>query len=191
MNQNTSEEKLKRYQGDNTTAAADNGDDEDKGRLESRIGELEETSTIISFDENLRDSLMQGCGNSSHFHYKISHFSRYKKPKTADSCYLNAFKNCFSVFASPHVREEVNITEIVRKNDSRAKSAPMRTSISSDFQHLLERDTFKVILKEKLPNGSYVLTALFVHAIESNAEGKVKYKARYVISRHRDSMKRY
>ena len=53
------------------------------------------------------------------------------------------------------------------------------------------RGTFKVILREELPDGANALTARFVLAIKSNADGQVKYKARYVIGGHRDRLKQY
>ena len=65
----------------------------------------------------------------------------------------------------------------------------MRLAINSEVQDLLRREIFKVILKEELPDSANVLTARFVPAIESNADGEVKYKARYVIGGHRDSAK--
>ena len=45
--------------------------------------------------------------------------------------------------------------------------------------------------RSELPDGANILTARFVLAIKSNADGEVKYKARYVVGGHRDSMKHY
>ena len=51
----------------------------------------------------------------------------------------------------------------------------MREAIMSEVQDLLRRGTFKVILKEELPDGANALTVRFVLAIKSNANGKIKY----------------
>ena len=56
---------------------------------------------------------------------------------------------------------------------------------------LLKRRTFKVMLKEKLPDGANALTARFVLAVKSNPDGDVKFKARYVIGGHRNQLKHY
>ena len=67
----------------------------------------------------------------------------------------------------------------------------MKDPIYSEVRDLLSRGTFKVILKEELPDGANALTACFVLAIKSSADGQVKYKARYVIGSHRDLLKQY
>ena len=67
----------------------------------------------------------------------------------------------------------------------------MRSAIRTEIRDLLRRGTFKVILNEKLPDGANALTARFVLAIKSSADGDVKYKARNVIGSHRDVLKIY
>ncbi len=57
----------------------------------------------------------------------------------------------------------------------------MRSAIRNEIRQLLSRGTFKVFLKEELPDGANVLTARFFLSIKSNTDGEVKYKARYVI----------
>ena len=49
----------------------------------------------------------------------------------------------------------------------------------------------KVTLKEESLDGANSLTARFVFTINFNADGEVKYKARYVIGEHRDSINSY
>ena len=67
----------------------------------------------------------------------------------------------------------------------------MNEAIMSEVGDLLGRGTFKVILKEDLPDGANALTARFALAIKSNADEEIKYKARYVIGVHRDRLKHY
>ena len=95
----------------------------------------------LSFDEKSRTVLVQKTAESAHDRYNIIQVKPFMEPETAATNYLSALNNCFSVFASPHVSEDVNITEIVHKNDPRANSAPMRTVIISEFQDLLRRGT--------------------------------------------------
>ena len=60
-----------------------------------------------------------------------------------------------------------------------------------EVQDLLKRGTFNVILKEELPDGANALTARFVLAIKSNADGEIKFRARYVMGAHRDKLKHF
>ena len=85
----------------------------------------------------------------------------------------------------------IKVTEIIDKDDPRASSIEMKSVIKEEVRDLLQRGTFKVMLKEELPDGANALTARFVSAIKSNADGQVKYKARYFIGGHRDKLKHY
>ncbi len=67
----------------------------------------------------------------------------------------------------------------------------MRAAIDREVCDLFRRGTFKVILKEELPDRANALTARFFLAIKSNPHGKIKHKARYVIGGHRDRLKHY
>eukprot|EP00171_Calliarthron_tuberculosum_P022290 IDg22290t1 len=59
----------------------------------------------------------------------------------------------------------------------------------AEIRELLERKTFKVILREEVPPNANILPGRFVLAIKSTEDGKIKYKSRYVIGGHRDRMK--
>ena len=61
----------------------------------------------------------------------------------------------------------------------------------TEIRDLLHRETFEVILKEEIPEGSNVLTARFVLAIKSIEDGEIKFKARYVAGGHQDKLKDY
>ena len=80
------------------------------------------------------------------------------------------------------------MTDVIKDNDLRASNPEMRDSISSEVLDLLKSGTFTVLLQEELPVGSNAFTPRFVLAIKSNADGKIKYKTRYVISGHRDRL---
>ena len=45
------------------------------------------------------------------------------------------------------------------------------------------------MLKEEVPESSYILTARFVLVIKSKNLGEIRFKARYVIGGHKDIMK--
>ena len=67
----------------------------------------------------------------------------------------------------------------------------MIAAIKKEVKGLFERGTFKVILKEEIPKDANVLGARFVLAIKSTIDGKIKFKARYVIGGHRDRLKAF
>ncbi len=79
----------------------------------------------------------------------------------------------------------------MEKNDPRANIPEMHEAIKCEVRELLQRSTFKVVVKEELPDGANALTARFVLEIKSNSVGKIKYKARYVVGGHRDTLKHY
>ena len=56
----------------------------------------------------------------------------------------------------------INIMEVINKHDPCAQSSQMREAVFKEVRELLIRGTFKVILKEELPDGANVLTASFV-----------------------------
>ena len=85
----------------------------------------------------------------------------------------------------------IRMIEVIGKNDPRASSTEMRNSINEGVHEIFSRKTSKFILKEELPEGANPLSARFVLAIKSKADGQVKYKARCVIGGHPDYKKHY
>ncbi len=83
------------------------------------------------------------------------------------------------------------MTKVVNENDPRAETPEMREAIQIEVRDQLHRETFKVIIREELPNGANALTARFVLAIKSNSDSEIKYKARYVIGGYSDTLKHY
>ena len=57
----------------------------------------------------------------------------------------------------------------------------MRQVITEEVQDLPHKGTYKVIIKKELPDSANALVVRFVLAIKSRADGKIKFKARYVI----------
>lgn len=99
---------------------------------------------------------------------------------------LNKFGNTSAEFDSPC---DVLRTEIVTQGDPRAQSWEMTAAKKAEIKSLLDRQTFKLILREELLSDGNILPGCFVMAIKSTGDGKIKYKARYVIGGHRDKYK--
>ena len=70
-------------------------------------------------------------------------------------------------------------------------SSEMHEAKMKEVRDLFRRDTFRVILKEDLPESANALTARFALVIMSSTEGETKYKARYVIGGHHDKLKHF
>ena len=82
-------------------------------------------------------------------------------------------------------------TEIVQASDPPATGPRMFEAKYSESGDLICRGTFKVILKQEVPEGANVLTAQFVLAIKSTVDGEIKFKVRYVAEAHLDVLKDY
>ena len=94
-------------------------------------------------------------------------------------------------FSTPTDEILVRLTEIIPSDDPRAKDPRMAAAIKEEVRDLLRRGTFKVILSEEIPDVANVLTARYVLAIKSKADGSIKFKTRYVIGGHKDILKHY
>ena len=77
---------------------------------------------------------------------------------------------------------------MINKDDPRAHSPETKKAIHSEVHDLARRGTVTLIPKSELPNGANAVTARFVLAIKSDADGKVKYKARYAIGGQRNNL---
>lgn len=58
-----------------------------------------------------------------------------------------------------------------------------------EIHGLLDRETFKFILREDVPPDANILPDRFVLSIKSTEDSETEYKARYVIGGHLDRMK--
>lgn len=81
--------------------------------------------------------------------------------------------------------------KVVQINDKRAHYSEMKAPIKSEVIDLLRRGTFKVITRKEIPDGANALTARFVLATNSKADGDIKYKALYVVGGHRNIMNHF
>ena len=159
--------------------------------VENRIGEWVGPYTVKSFDERSRIVLVQKDEDAPHERYNIAQVKPFLRPEAAATSFLDTVRNTLLEFVTESRPFDTQMTEVVDKNDPRADSPEMRAAIYREVTDLLRRGTFKVILKEELPDGANALTARFVLAIKSNADGQIKYKARYVIGGHRDRLKQF
>ncbi len=96
-------------------------------------------------------------------------------------------------FSASDEEEEiiVHLTEIIDPNDPRASSKQMSQAKRKEIKGLLDRGTFSIILRERVPPDGNVLPGRFDFAINSTEDGQIKFKARCVIDGHRDRIKNF
>ncbi len=78
---------------------------------------------------------------------------------------------------------------MIEKNDPRTSSAKMKAAIAKEITGLLDRGTFKIILRDEVPKGANVVGGRFVLAIKEEGTEDERYRARFVVLGHRDKDK--
>lgn len=78
-------------------------------------------------------------------------------------------------------------TEVIKDHDPRAKLFDQAKA--KEIQGLIQRGTWKVVLRREVPLNANVMGGRFVLAIKDGGTGKELYKARYVVQGFRDKMK--
>lgn len=80
------------------------------------------------------------------------------------------------------------MTEVLDPTGDCALSPKKAAAKQLEIRNLIERGTFKFILKYELPSYGNILPGRFLLAIKSPVDGKVMFCARYVIGSHHEKM---
>ena len=123
--------------------------------------------------------------------YYFAQVKPFLEPEPAALNFMATVHFALQKYASAPTSDDCSITEVIEESDPRARSPEMQATKLQEVRDLLNRGTFKDILKEKLPEGANALTARFVLAIKSKIDGHIKFKARYVVGGHRDKLKQF
>ena len=67
----------------------------------------------------------------------------------------------------------------------------MMKAKQSEIRDLIDRCTFRAVLRTELADGANMITPRYVLAIKSEEDKEDRYKARYVAGGHQDIMKDY
>ena len=159
--------------------------------VENRIGEWTGPFIVKTVDMKSKIVTVQEDSKSPFQRFNFTQVKPFRTPEAIAVDYLQTLHDAFKPYASPAEALDIRLTEVVRADYERASSPKMQKAILAEVRDLLRRGTFKVVLKEELPDGANALTARFVLAIKSTVDGKVKYKARYVMGGHRDRLKNF
>jgi hypothetical protein len=77
----------------------------------------------------------------------------------------------------------VNVTEAVEKKDPRASGREFSVAKQKELLGLLERGTFKVVLRREIPKNAPVMKGRFVLVIKNRDTDQEVYKARLCSTR--------
>ena len=157
-------------------------------QFDSRIGEWVGPFTITAVDEEKKQVFIQDSRVGQSRPFNIAQVKRYHQPEQLAETFMADLRNSLQYFQSPE-DDDVYLTEIIPNRDERATSVEMREAKLQEIKNLLNRGTFKVILREEIPKDVNVLPGRFVLALKSTEDGEIKHKARYVIGGHRDRLK--
>lgn len=113
--------------------------------------------------------------------FGFAQVKRYLTNEDATRSFFLDLQHAMSTLRGEHSHEDVYLTEVIRDKDPRSSSKEMPEAKRREIRGLLERGTFKVILREDIPEDGNVLPGRFVPSIKSTEDREVKWKARYVI----------
>ena len=82
---------------------------------------------------------------------------------------------------------EVFMTEVIHPSDPRAEK--LKEAKKKEIQGLIDRRTWKIVLKDEVPADANVLGGRFVLAIKDEGTRNEVWKARFVVQGYRDKLK--
>lgn len=75
----------------------------------------------------------------------------------------------------------VQVTEVLQPTDPRSSSPAAQAAVEKELRGLIERGTFRVVLRQEMTKGKKPLTGKMVLAIKALGEPEEKYKGRFVV----------
>ncbi len=94
-----------------------------------------------------------------HERNNLAHVGPFLEPNAAAISFLGNLNSRISPFASGYYPQLIYATEVIDKDEPRAKTPEMRESIHAEVRDLVKCGTFKVILRSELPDEANTLAA--------------------------------
>ncbi|MEM6805931.1 MAG: reverse transcriptase domain-containing protein, partial [Bacteroidota bacterium] len=128
-----------------------------------------------------------------HSIHQVLPASEYDKILNGDKV-IDELQTMFSSFTSrprhptcpPY---QIHITEVLHSADPRAHGPLADEAKRTEIEGLIKKGTWKVVLKEEIPDDANILTGHFVITIKDVESDTPIFKARYVIHGHKDKEK--
>ena len=134
-----------------------------------RIGEYVGPFTVIAYDSITKTVLVQNEAGGKYEKYSAAQTKLFiradpekKTPEVIVIDYMKQIHSSLSEYRTPANEIDVRLTEVIQSSDPRTRDLRMAKAIQDEARDLLRRGTFKVILKEEIPDGANVLTARYV-----------------------------
>ena len=153
------------------------------------IGEWVGPFTVESFDLRRRFVHVRDVQVGPAKPFGFAQVKNYLSAESTTESLFAELQDILSAFRSTDDESDIHLTEILQSDDPRTRSAEMSEAKRREIKGLLDRGTFKIILREDIPTDGNVLPGRFVLAVKSTEDEEVKFKARYVIGGHRDKLK--
>lgn len=120
--------------------------------------------------------------------YSKTAVKRYYEPSVESDRYMEEMHNTMMNIADERLGNvhRVHVTEVLSEKDPRASDSKMNEAKRKEIRGLIERGSFRVILREDIPEGANRLRARYVLAIKDAGTDKEVWKARYIVQGHRD-----
>ena len=153
--------------------------------VNNRIGEWVGPHTVASADYSSKIVHAKESEQGLPRPYNFAQVKPYVSATEASRAFLLDVQRSLKGFATEE-SEDAFLTEVLNPNDPRSSSSRMTDAKRAEIKGIMERGTFKVILREEIPPNGNVLPGRFVLSIKSTENGEEKFKARYVVGGHRD-----
>ena len=157
--------------------------------VNSRIGEWLGPFVIEGMDNKIayiRDEV-----NSPARPFNIVQVKPYYQPDIMANEFISNINRVLSYHCSPADEDTIFMTEILTDADPRAHSKEMNDAKKREIRDLLRRGTFTAVIMDDIPPDANVIPGRFVLAIKSKLDGKIMFKARFVVGGHRDRLKEF
>ena len=161
-----------------------------EGMVENRIGEWIGPFRIHAVDQKRKLVFVQDVRFGSARPFNLTQVKWYHSPEAINHSFFSDMREGLFDLRSPS-DVDVHLTEILTPAYARTNSRKMSEAKHEEIPNLLNRRTFRVVLREDIPTDANLLPGRFVLSIKSTFDGQTKFKARYVIGGHRDKLKHF
>ena len=158
--------------------------------VKNRIGEWVGPHTVASAGYSSKIVHVKESEQGLPRPYNFAQVKPYVSATKASRAFLLDVQRSLKGFATEE-SEDAFLTEVLTPNDPRSSSSRMTDAKRAEIKGLLERGTFKVILREEIPPNGNVLPGRFVLSLKSTEDGEERFMARYVVGGHRDRHKSF
>ena len=125
-------------------------------RVESLIGEWIGPYKVHAVDQPKKLVFVKDSEEGDLRPFNVTQVKPYRTPEQTNHAFMTEILHSVSTFSSPK-DEDMCLTEVRPPGDPRCSSKEKTSAKKAEIRNLLKRGTFKVILREGIPNDANVL----------------------------------